>query len=493
VNVRTLRFKLSWTNGLFISIFFVLFGYIRYQTFAYRAQRNFESRLERQATSFANNFRATPEGFDWQPNLPPADAMALDTLRPFFVLTDLNGKVLREEFYGYYIRRMLKEKDLDDVLHVQSGFTDAEASDGRKFRFINRVLPSEHGQRIVLHLGRDLNEVTDLLHEYMSIYMYSVPLILIIAIGVGWFLAAHALKPFDDLAQTAEQITSEKLNTQIVGARKEAEVQRFVQSFNSMVARLSQSFDQMRRFNANVAHELRTPLAILQGENEIALRSESLSEEIRSVLISNLEELDRLTRIVNDILTLSEAEAGSQVLAKSPINLKPLIGDLTEQMQLLAMERNILIEVPDLPDAVVEADDLWMRRAILNLLDNAIKYSRDGGKIQVSVQNDAVKTRIGIRDDGIGISGRDLPHIFDRLYRADPARNRNNGGAGLGLALVKWVVEAHNGKITVASELEQGTVFQIELPLYSPEHRSVAGARSGKPFKSGHGAAGGSF
>ena len=493
MNVRTLRFKLSWTNGLFISIFFVLFGYIRYQTFAYRAQRNFESRLERQATSFANNFRATPEGFDWQPNLPPADAMALDTLRPFFVLTDLNGKVLREEFYGYYIRRMLKEKDLDDVLHVQSGFTDAEASDGRKFRFINRVLPSEHGQRIVLHLGRDLNEVTDLLHEYMSIYMYSVPLILIIAIGVGWFLAAHALKPFDDLAQTAEQITSEKLNTQIVGARKEAEVQRFVQSFNSMVARLSQSFDQMRRFNANVAHELRTPLAILQGENEIALRSESLSEEIRSVLISNLEELDRLTRIVNDILTLSEAEAGSQVLAKSPINLKPLIGDLTEQMQLLAMERNILIEVPDLPDAVVEADDLWMRRAILNLLDNAIKYSRDGGKIQVSVQNDAVKTRIGIRDDGIGISGRDLPHIFDRLYRADPARNRNNGGAGLGLALVKWVVEAHNGKITVASELEQGTVFQIELPLYSPEHRSVAGARSGKPFKSGHGAAGGSF
>ena len=207
MNVRTLRFKLSWTNGLFISIFFVLFGYIRYQTFAYRAQRNFESRLERQATSFANNFRATPEGFDWQPNLPPADAMALDTLRPFFVLTDLNGKVLREEFYGYYIRRMLKEKDLDDVLHVQSGFTDAEASDGRKFRFINRVLPSEHGQRIVLHLGRDLNEVTDLLHEYMSIYMYSVPLILIIAIGVGWFLAAHALKPFDDLAQTAERGT----------------------------------------------------------------------------------------------------------------------------------------------------------------------------------------------------------------------------------------------------------------------------------------------
>ena len=489
MNVRTLRFKLSLTNGLFISIFFVLFGYIRYQTFGYRAERNFEIRLERQATSFANNFRATPEGFDWQPNVPPADAMALDTLRPFFVLTDMDGKVMREEFYGYYIRRMLKEKDLDNVLHVQTGFSDAEAYDGRKFRFINRVLPSAHGQRIVLHLGRDMNEVTDLLHEYMSIYVYSVPLILIIAIGVGWFLAAHALKPFDDVAQTAEQITSEKLNTQIVGARKEREVQRFVQSFNSMVARLSQSFDQMRRFNANVAHELRTPLAILQGENEIALRSESLPEEMRSVLISNLEELDRLTRIVNDILTLSEAEAGSQILARKPINLKPLISDLTDQMRLMAMERNIQIEVPDLPDAVVEADDLWMRRAILNLLDNAIRYSRDGGKIQVSITNDAAKTRIGIRDDGIGISGRDLPHIFDRLYRADPARSRNNGGAGLGLALVKWVVEAHNGQITVASELERGTSFQIELPLYSSEPRNIVETRTGKPLKSGHEAA----
>jgi signal transduction histidine kinase len=257
-----------------------------------------------------------------------------------------------------------------------------------------------------------------------------------------------------------------------------------------MVARLSQSFDQMRRFNANVAHELRTPLALLQGENEIALRSESLSEEIRSVLISNLEELDRLTRIVNDILTLSEAEAGSQILSKKLINLKLLIGDLTDQMQLLAMERNIQIEVADLPDAVVEADDLWMRRAILNLLDNAIKYSRDGGRIQVSITNDAAKTRIGIRDDGIGISGRDLPHIFDRLFRADPARSRNNGGAGLGLALVKWVVEAHNGQITVASEPERGTAFQIELPLYSPGPRNIGEARTGKTVKSGYGAPG---
>ena len=316
----------------------------------------------------------------------------------------------------------------------------------------------------MLHLGRSVAELTAILDAYMVMYLYSVPLVLIVAVAVGWYLAVHALKPFEEVAKTAEQITSEKLNTQIVNVRKEQEIQRLVQSFNSMVARLSQSFDQMRKFNANVAHELRTPLAILQGENEIALRSASVPEEIRAVLISNLEELGRLTRIVNDILTLAEVEAGSQVLTRRPLDLKSLVNDLADQMQLLAMERNIQIDVRDLPEAMVLADDLWIRRAVLNLLDNAIKYSRDGGKIRVSMINDGAKVCLSIHDDGIGIAGRDLPHIFDRLFRADPARNRNTGGVGLGLSLVKWVVEAHDGRIMVTSAPDKGSPVSSGTP-----------------------------
>jgi heavy metal sensor kinase len=471
VNVRTLRFKLSLTNGLFISIFFVLFGWVRYQTFAYRAERSFEGSLANQANFFAANIRPTPDGFDFKPSVAPADAMVLDTIRPFFVLTDLNGHVIREELYGYYIRRMLKEKDLENVLHHQSGFSDAEAYGGRKFRFINKVMPSDQGQIVVLHLGRALDQLTEILDEYMRIYLWSVPLVLVVAGGVGWFLAVHALSPFEEVARTAEQITSAKLNTQIEIPHKEEEVQRLVQSFNAMVARLSQSFDQMRRFNADVAHELRTPLAILQGESEIALRSESLPEDIRTVLISNLEELGRLTRIVNDILMLSEVEAGAHVLVTEPINLKPLVVDLADQMQVLALERNLEIQVHDLPDAIVEADELWMRRAILNLLDNAIKYSREGGRIQIAMAHEAGKVRISIRDEGIGISKQDQPYIFDRLFRADPARRRSSGGSGLGLALVKWVVEAHHGKVSVASAPDQGAEFQLELPLAPPRSK----------------------
>jgi heavy metal sensor kinase len=477
------------TNGLCIAAFFVLFGYVRYQTFAYRSERNFEGSLDREAHFFVTRVRPTPNGFEWiEPNVPSADAMTLESIRPYFVLTDFQGHVLLGEFYGYYIKEMLKEKDLDSVLHQQSGFCDAEAHDGRKFRFVNMIMLGENGQKIVLHLGRPLQQLTDLLHQYMQIFLYSVPLVLIIAAGVGWFLSAHALKPFEQVAKTAEQITSEKLNTQIVRARKEEEVQRLVESFNAMVARLDRSFEQMRKFNANVAHELRTPLAILQGENEIALKSDSIPEDVRSVLISNLEELERLTRIVNDILTLSEAEAGAQVLEKRAVNLKPLISDLADQMQLLAMERSIQIEIEDLPDAVIEADDLWIRRAVLNLLDNAIKYSRDGEKIRVSMTNDGARARVSIRDEGIGISAQDLPHIFDRLFRADPARSRNTGGTGLGLSLVKWVVEAHNGRVTVSSEQDQGAEFQVEFPLQTATPKGVSEGRPDKSSRSGRSA-----
>jgi heavy metal sensor kinase len=292
-------------------------------------------------------------------------------------------------------------------------------------------------------------------------------LILLISVAVGWFLAGRALKPFEEITRTAEKITYENLNTQIYTERKEEEVQRLVQAFNAMVKRLDESFRQMRKFNADAAHELRTPLAILQGETEVALRSPGLPEEIRLVLSSNLEELDRLARIVNDLLTLSEAESGIQALIKEPVDLRGLIEDLVDQMRLLASDRNLRIEIQSVPALWIDADKLWIRRAIVNLLHNAIKYSRDGGKIGISasMENSTVKLRIW--DYGIGILPQDLPHIFDRFYRADPARSRDSGGVGLGLALVKWIIEAHNGSIRVESAAEQGSLFEIFLPAGS--------------------------
>lgn len=465
--VRSLRFKLSWTHGFTISAVVLCFGFARYQIISYSSQHNFNQALLRDANMFVQSLTIGPGGFVWSTTgLSLGDGHRVEELRPHFFVTDSRGRVVRPEQYGFLMQKMLTDSRMSPILAQRSGFLDTIGSDGATYRFVTLpVRAAGDAADQYAHIGRPLSTLQEVLDESRLLYLFMVPLILGVSICVGWFLAGRALRPFKEVALIAEQITSKNLHTQIVSQHKEHEVQGLVKSFNAMVGRLERSFRQMRQFNADAAHELRTPLAILQGENEIALRSRHLPEEIRAVLASNLEELDKLTRIVNDMLILAEAEAGNHVLHKEPVELKRIIHDLIEQVRLLAAEKRVHITFRPLAEARILADELWIRRALLNILDNAIKYSREGGHIEVedAVQNSEV--RIVIRDSGIGISEEDLPRIFDRLYRADPARGRTSGGAGLGLALVRWIVEAHEGRIQVQSVLEKGTAFVISLPL----------------------------
>jgi two-component system, OmpR family, sensor kinase len=467
VNLRSLRFKLIWLHSAAIGLVVVCIGLVRYQAVSYRSQQNFNETLLRDGRYFDSKIYLGRTGFQWAlDDLNVGDSLTLRELELLFVVTDVKGNVIARSSYSQYMQTMLSQGVLKSVLSQQDGFSEARTSDGSAYRFVSlKSRPGVFPDPVVLHIGRSLDSLERFLEEYRVLYMYSVPLILAISCAVGWFLAGRALKPFEEITRTAERITYENLNTQITTDRKEEEVQRLVHSFNSMVRRLDESFQKMRKFNADVAHELRTPLAILQGETEVALRAPNLSEEIQSVLISNLEELDRLTRLVNDMLTLAEAEAGRHVMAKAPVNLRSLLQDLIDQMRLLATIRNIQIELQGPEDLWVDADQPWLRRAFVNLLDNAIKYSRDGGKVTLSIAIEGPAAILRIKDDGIGISSEDIPRVFDRLYRADPARSRVSGGTGLGLTMVKWIVEAHKGTIQVTSQPDKGAVFKVAIPV----------------------------
>jgi len=466
VNFHSLRFRLIWIHSAAIALVVVCIGLIRYQIISYRSQQQFDDALLGDARSFVSRFRYERGSFSLtMDGLSTRNALAMQELEHYFIVTDLRGNVFREDLHNNSVRTMLHRGALNQILRQLSGFGQAVAQDGSAYRFVS--LPMRSGVfpgDAIIHIGRSMEQRKGVLREYLVFYIYSVPMILAISVAAGWFLAARALKPFEEITRTAEKINYENLNTQIYTERKEKEIQRLVQSFNAMVKRLDMSFRQMRKFNADAAHELRTPLAILQTETEVALQSPNLPDEIRAVLASNLEEIDRLGRIVSDLLTLAEAEAGRQVLVKESIDLKALLEDLVDQLRVLASESGVLIRLNCERELRINADKLWIRRAVVNLLENAIKYSSDGGTIEVSagIGNSAVQ--LAIRDHGIGILPHDLPHIFDRLYRADPARSRDSGGVGLGLAIVKWIVEAHNGTIRVESEAERGALFEISLP-----------------------------
>jgi heavy metal sensor kinase len=465
VNLHSLRFKLIWIHGVTIALLVACIGLIRYHVISYRSRDRFDEILLSDGQFLIS--RLQPEKLGIVSDADPSNPARSSATRfePYFVITDLKGNVLRPDLNNDYIYAMLKNVDLNHILRQHNGFGNAVSADGSAYRFVSLPLPSGMlPQQAVVHVGRSMAQLGGILNEYFVFYIYSVPLILAISAAVGWYLAGRALQPFEEITRTAERITHENLNTQIVTEHTEEEIQRLVQSFNSMVQRLNASFQQMRTFNANAAHELRTPLAILQGETEVAMQSSDLPEEIRSLLESNLEELGRLTRIVNDMLTLAEAEAGRHVLAKEPVNVKILLEELVDQMALLAADQNVEIKLQEVSELWIDADALWIRRAFINILDNAIKYSKAGGAVGISATIDGLMVRIEVQDYGIGISSSDIPFIFDRLYRADPARNRESGGAGLGLALVKWIIEAHKGSIRVASQPDQGSQFEIFLP-----------------------------
>jgi heavy metal sensor kinase len=332
-----------------------------------------------------------------------------------------------------------------------------------------------------------VDEVQSLLEDFFGTLLILGPIILLFSSVGGWFLAKASLHPLDEIIRTAQDITASNLSRRLPTPSSNDEIRRLSDTLNDMISRLESSFERIRQFTADASHELRTPLTILTGELELALRKGRKPEEYQQTLSSALQEVLRLSRVVESLLLLSRADMGRASLHLEPTNLTEMLADLADAASVLGVSKSIYINYRPSEDLNVLADNAKLYQMFLNLVDNAVKYTPEGGLISMTIHKDGAFAEVRVRDTGIGISPENQKKIFDRFYRVDKARSRELGGVGLGLSIVRWTVEAHNGTIRVESEPGQGSTFIVRLPLLAdpaaPETPSDAGAEARKSFR----------
>ncbi len=319
----------------------------------------------------------------------------------------------------------------------------------------------------IVQVGSSLEGVEEALQQLLLSLLIAVPAALLIASAGGLFLANKALRPVDAITGIARRIGSGDLSQRIRIKRVNDELGRLASTFNEMIAKLEKSFRQVKRFTADASHELKTPLTILRGEVEVGLKKKRGLKEYQQILASNLEEINRMSRIVEDLLTLSRADMGELTMEREEIELSALAREVWRDLRLLAKKKRIQLKFMDNGFTRVEGDSLFLRQLILNLTENGLKYTRAGGEVAVKVKGDRDQgmVRLLVTDTGVGIPQKDLKRIFDRFYRVDGARSRETGGTGLGLSICQWIAQAHEGRIAVESRVGKGSTFTVTLPM----------------------------
>lgn len=307
-----------------------------------------------------------------------------------------------------------------------------------------------------------------MLDNLILILLIMIPLTLILASGGGYFLASRALKAIDLISVTAEKISQSNLSQRIrVNEGREDEIGRLVKTLNSLLDRLENSFYRQKQFNADVSHELKTPISVIKAQIEEAIDSEKkLTSDQKNILLTIKKQIDQMNQLVSQMLLLAKVDGKNIKPDKEEFDLNVVVDAVIEEMNNLASEKNISIkkEIREGQEFRMKADLSLITQLLLNLIDNALKYSKNSGKIKIILTKLDGFYRLNIIDNGIGIAEEDLDDIFKRFYRVDKSRSREYGGTGLGLSICSWIVKIHGGEINIKSSLKKGSNFEILLP-----------------------------
>jgi len=342
---------------------------------------------------------------------------------------------------------------------------------GESLRLVSRPIELRGEFAGLVQVAASLHDIDEALERLRLVLLTFSPLALLAMSFGGWFLAGRTLSPLAHMIDSMQLINARQLGQRLPLPPQKDEMARLAETFNEMLERLEDSFRRIQQFSGDASHEMRTPLTILKGETEVALRWAREPEEFRKVLGSNLEEINRMERIIEDLLDLAKSDAGELPLEISELSLSDLVQELYLQGRTLAEGADLEVSLDLRVDHEVRirGDELRLRQMFLNLLSNAVKYTPAPGTVAISLANPGAEVVVSVRDSGVGIAEEHLAHIFDRFYRVDRARNRNAGGAGLGLSIARWVAEAHDGSIEVFSRLGGGSEFRVTLPVTGPK------------------------
>jgi heavy metal sensor kinase len=355
---------------------------------------------------------------------------------------------------------------------------DTVVADGRRWRALTAPI-SIGAHADILRVSRSEEAVQGQLSEILLVLALGLPLVVALAGVGGYVLARRALWPIDRLASDARRITADRLHERLTAPNPTDEIGRLTAVINDTFARLESSFDQLRRFTADASHELRTPLAVLRGIGEGVVAERRSAVEYSEAIGSMLEEVDRMTQLVDTLLRLSRGEAGTIRLSRQSLDLGQLAREAVSSLAILMEERSQTLTLDIADQLQVSVDRVVLQEAVTNVLDNAIKYSPNGSTIILRVARVGARALLSIEDNGPGIPPEHRERIFHRFFRVDEARSRDQGGAGLGLAIAKWAVEMHDGTIDVFQRQGGGCEFRILLPLVisvSAAHTPQVGA-----------------
>ena len=337
-----------------------------------------------------------------------------------------------------------------------------------KLLFVSHSLPAGPGGLVRIASGAVATRASTIPREYMLDALVIVPLI-IVGAGIGAFVSlGRTQRQLTEITTEVAAITDGRsLHRRLALSDDSTDFADLVTTLNAMISRLETSFGALRRFTADASHELKTPLAVLRADVERAMMDTSHPTERLVALEEALQEVKRMTDLVESLLTLARADEGRFDLHREPVELQPLVQEVYETALILGEAQGVTVNLPFTTDAVVMADRTRLRQLFLNLVTNAIKYTPAGGKVELGLGRHPDNVTFAVRDTGIGISAADFPHIFERFWRADRVRSRmsERGGFGLGLAISQWIAQAHGGTLTASSRLGRGSLFTVTLPV----------------------------